>query len=170
MHVHEYPIVKEDASVAYDLDYWDGDMMEGEILDESFEDPPELTGISTSFSSDSASHEHSRFDPKFDHHKDDSFDTNKTMNTITTMDSSRASRRTTRSSTSMGFLAEEGLSRSSPMSMTAYTDISFGSTTSSISELKMKKRVMERTFERSHPRFPAVLDLPKKEMMMGNGR
>lgn len=55
-------------------------------------------------------------------------------------------------------LMEEGLSRASPN--THLSGVSFSSGNSSISDLKLKKRQIERAYERRYPRYPLMVSLP----------
>jgi hypothetical protein len=76
--------------------------------------------------------------------KNVSFETSTTLNT--TMGTAEDS-----------VLLEEGLSRTSPN--THLSGVSFSSGNSSISDLKIKKRQIERAYERRFPRYPLVVSL-----------
>mmetsp|Transcript_1365 Transcript_1365/g.2480 ORF Transcript_1365/g.2480 Transcript_1365/m.2480 type:complete len:198 (+) Transcript_1365:201-794(+) len=130
MHTFEYEIIDKDHRKVDDDDIND--------TDDSFDNDWDMNDDYNVTPPRSPRH------LKIRENHEESFETSQTLNTTIASGDDSA-------------ILEEGLSRASPN--THFSGVSYSSGNSSIPDLKIKKRQIERAFERRFPRYPMVLTL-----------
>lgn len=161
MHTHEFDIVEEEEEAAAVVDEDFFDLVENESHEkQDYSSTPSNSPLHQPLTTTTERPSEESLSGHSD--KNISFETSTTMNT--SLDSMHTKREPFTADDSV---MEEGLSRASPN--THVSGVSYSSENSSISDLKLKKRLIERNYERRFPRFPSVVSLSSSNSLRSYG-